>query len=100
MQVHLQLVLSRQARGTHPEIGDDHMQHQYRNGLPAAELQGALWRKSSFSGYQGNCVEVAQLDSGEVAVRNSRFPAGPALVFTPAEWTAFVNGVGSGEFPA
>jgi Domain of unknown function (DUF397) len=76
------------------------MQYQDRNGLPAAEIPGAVWRKSSFSGYQGNCVEVAKLDSGEVAVRNSRFPAGPALVFTPAEWAAFVNGVEFGEFPA
>jgi hypothetical protein len=76
------------------------MQHQHCNGLPAAEIPDAVWRKSSFSGHQGNCVEVAKLDSGEVAVRNSRFPAGPALVFTPAEWTAFVSGVEYGEFPA
>jgi Domain of unknown function (DUF397) len=76
------------------------MQYQDRNGLPTAEFPGAVWRKSSFSGYQGNCVEVAKLDSGEVAVRNSRFPAGPALVFTSAEWAAFVSGVEVGEFPA
>jgi hypothetical protein len=75
------------------------MQHEIGNGQSATLLPGANWRKSSFSGYQGNCVEVAGLESGEVAVRNSRFPEGPALVFTPAEWTAFVNGVENGEFP-
>lgn len=75
------------------------MQREYRNGQSADLIPGADWRKSSFSGYQGNCVEVAELDSGDVAVRNSRFPEGPALVFTPAEWTAFVSGVEIGEFP-
>jgi hypothetical protein len=75
------------------------MQHEYRNGQSAALLLGANWRKSSFSGYQGNCVEVAELESGEIAVRNSRFPQDAALIFTPAEWTAFVSGVGNGEFP-
>jgi hypothetical protein len=61
-------------------------------------LQGAVWRKSSKSGASGNCVEVAALDSGDVAVRNSRHPAGPALVFTRAEWFAFLGGVENGEF--
>lgn len=69
-----------------------------RSGWPAALLTGAAWRKSSFSGELGNCVEVADLSDGEVAVRNSRHPEGPALVFTPAEWTAFVAGVVHGEF--
>lgn len=46
----------------------------------------------------GNCVEVAALDSGGFAVRNSRHPAGPALVFTRAEWLAFLGGVEHGEF--
>jgi hypothetical protein len=68
------------------------------NGRSAVELPGAVWRKSSFSGYQGNCVEVATLETGEVAVRNSRHPVGPALVFTPAEWSAFVGGAVNGEF--
>lgn len=69
-----------------------------RNGCSAALLTGAAWRKSSLSGELGNCVEVASLASGEFAVRNSRHPAGPALVFTPAEWAAFVGGVMQGEF--
>jgi len=46
----------------------------------------------------GNCVEVAFLAGGQVAVRNSRHPDGPALVFTPQEWDAFVGGAKDGEF--
>ncbi|GEL20773.1 DUF397 domain-containing protein [Pseudonocardia asaccharolytica] len=73
------------------------MPNQDRDDSSAARLHGAVWRKSSFSG-QHACVEVANLDGGEVAVRHSRHPGGPALVFTPAEWTAFVAGVQHGEF--
>jgi hypothetical protein len=70
----------------------------YQNGIAAAELTGAQWRKSSRSGALGNCVEVAQLASGEIAVRNSRFPTGPALVYTREEIAAFVAGAKDGEF--
>ena len=57
------------------------------------------WIKSSYSGPTGgNCVEVAFLADSQVAIRNSRHPDGPALVFTPAEWTAFLGGVRDGEF--
>ena len=62
------------------------------------DLSTAVWRKSTKSGATGNCVEVAALDSGDFAVCNSRHPAGPALVFTRAEWFAFLGGVENGEF--
>lgn len=68
------------------------------NGMPAELLADAQWRKSSHSGALGNCVEVAPLASGEIAVRNSRFPAGPALVYTRAEMSAFLAGAKDGEF--
>lgn len=56
------------------------------------DLSTAVWRKSTHSGNNGGeCVEVATNIPGIVAVRDSKNPAGPALVFTPAEWTAFLN---------
>ncbi len=68
------------------------------NGVPAADLGSVVWRKSTSSNPSGECVEFAVLDSGDVAVRNSRDPHGPALVYTPAEISAFVHGVKAGEF--
>ena len=69
------------------------------NGMAASELPGVRWRKSRRSGPQGgNCVEIAHLPGGQVAIRNSRHPAGPVLVFTPAEWAAFVGGARDGDF--
>jgi Domain of unknown function (DUF397) len=63
-----------------------------RNGMGAGELRGITWVKSSRSGPTGgNCVELAALPGGTVAVRNSRHPEGPALVFTATEWDAFVR---------
>jgi Domain of unknown function (DUF397) len=68
-------------------------------GMNASGLTGATWTKSTRSGPTGgNCVEVAFLPGGDVAMRNSRHPDGPALVFTPAEWSAFLGGARDGEF--
>jgi hypothetical protein len=69
-----------------------------QNGVSADLLGGVDWRKSRMSGAVGNCVEVATLESGEIAVRNSRFPDGPALIYTKAEMAAFLAGAKSGEF--
>jgi Domain of unknown function (DUF397) len=68
------------------------------NGVPAGQLPGARWRKSARSSAQGNCVELAKLAGAEVAIRNSRHPQGPALVFTEAELDAFLEGVKDGDF--
>lgn len=62
---------------------------------------GALdihWRKSTASNPSGNCVEMAELAGGDIAVRNSRHPKGPVLVYTRAEIAAFLQGVRGGEF--
>jgi hypothetical protein len=56
------------------------------------------WTKSSLSGANGNCVEVADLSGDPIKVRNSRDANGPILRFTPPEWDAFLGGVRNGEF--
>jgi hypothetical protein len=62
-------------------------------------LEGAVWRRSSFTqNGGGNCVEIAPLAEGHVGVRDSKNPTRPALVFTPGEWTAFLDGVKADEF--
>ncbi|MEU1956961.1 DUF397 domain-containing protein [Nocardia rhamnosiphila] len=61
------------------------------------DLAGAKWFKSSRSGGAKECVEVAFLDGGRVGVRDSKNPAGPALVFTAAEWDAFTGGTRGGR---
>jgi hypothetical protein len=68
------------------------------NGIPAPDLADVTWQKSKFSNPNGACVEVAHLPSGEIAVRNSRFPNGPALVYTKAEIAAFLAGAKDNEF--
>ncbi|WP_425455401.1 DUF397 domain-containing protein [Amycolatopsis palatopharyngis] len=71
---------------------------QVRNGMSADLLSSANWRKSRHSGAVGNCVEVAPLAGGEIAMRNSRFPGGPALIYTREEIAAFLAGAKDGEF--
>jgi Domain of unknown function (DUF397) len=71
---------------------------QVNNGIPADQLTSVQWHKSQASNPSGSCVELARLRDGGVAVRNSRHPAGPALIYTRAEVEAFLGGVKNGEF--
>ncbi|MBN6057302.1 DUF397 domain-containing protein [Nonomuraea sp. RK-328] len=61
-------------------------------------LDNAEWHKSSASGDNGQCVEVATNLPGIIAVRDSKNPQGPVLTFTPGEWMAFLKGAVQGEF--
>jgi hypothetical protein len=56
------------------------------------------WRKSRRSDGGGNCVEVATAGDGTIGVRDSKNKTGPVLSFTPDAWTAFLEGIRSGEF--
>ena len=74
------------------------MQNVY-NGMPAGGLSSVTWQKSQRSNPSGNCVELARLPEGEgYAIRNSRDPEGPVLLFTPSEIDAFVRGAQDGDF--
>ncbi|MFI6007982.1 DUF397 domain-containing protein [Streptomyces sp. NPDC051243] len=58
------------------------------------DLTAAVWRKSSYSaGGANDCVEVADSYPGVVPVRDSKIPAGHALIFGASSWSAFVQGV-------
>jgi hypothetical protein len=58
---------------------------------PDRDLTQARWRTSSYSGSGNQCVEVAALTGEHRAVRDSKDPHGPALMFTPDEWRGFVE---------
>ena len=63
------------------------------------DLTSAPWRKSSYSGSNGDCIEAALgFIPGAVPVRDSKDPEGPALVFPAAAFAAFVGAVKAGEF--
>ena len=81
------------------------------------DLSRARWRKSGYSGQNGNCVEVAGwrkssfsaqngacVEAGTagpaIAVRDSKDPDGPRLAFGPSAWRAFAASLKAGGFPA
>lgn len=53
------------------------------------------WRKSSYSGQSGSCVEVAPVETTAVAVRDSKNPSGPAFTVAPAAWSRFIKSIRS-----
>lgn len=77
---------------THPTAHDD----------TPVDLSHVEWRVSSRSGSGagGTCVEVGPLndDTGRVALRHSQHPNGPVIIYTRAEWDAFLTGAKDNEF--
>jgi uncharacterized protein DUF397 len=67
----------------------------------ASELAGVAWRVSTRTGNGGgNCVEAGPVldGTGRVAVRHSHHPHGQVILYTRAEWEAFIAGAKDGEF--
>lgn len=65
--------------------------------MTPVDLSRAQWKKSTRSSGNGQCVEVADLDAA-VALRDSKDPTGPALLFDRAGWTSFLAGAKGGQF--
>ena len=66
-------------------------------GEPGTELSRALWRKSTHSGGNGSCVEIADLGPA-TAVRDSKDPDGPKLIIAAAGWRTFIDDVTAGVY--
>ncbi|QFQ97290.1 DUF397 domain-containing protein [Streptomyces phaeolivaceus] len=62
-----------------------------------SQLRDAQWQTSSFSSGGTNCVQIAFLDDGIVALRDSKNPNKPAHLFTDSEYDMFVSGIMHGE---
>ena len=65
--------------------------------MDAHQLHRAQWRTSTHSGQNGSCVQVAANLPGIVAVRDSKNPPGPELIFTPGEWRRFATSIRTGR---
>jgi Domain of unknown function (DUF397) len=80
-------------RARRPGAGTGGAQEECPGTLPLA------WRKSSWSAYNGNCVEVAGLGAGLIAVRDTKqLGTGPVLCFDQTAWDSFLAGVKNGDF--
>jgi hypothetical protein len=73
------------------------MEEEQPMSLTDSERRDLKWRKARMSGANGACVEVATT-LGRIAVRDSKDPEGPVLIYTRAEWEAFLDGAKNGEF--
>jgi len=72
-------------------------QSERRVFLSDAERSGLAWLKAQSSAGNGQCVEIASA-TGKIAIRDSKDPDGPILVYTPGEFRAFLDGARNGEF--
>jgi hypothetical protein len=67
------------------------------NGIPARDLPGVTWRRSRRSSPNGNCVEIAAVGRESMAVRDSKDPDGPALIYSPAAIARLIEAVRIGN---
>jgi hypothetical protein len=65
--------------------------------LSEAERSALFWLKAQASGGNSQCVEIAST-ADKIAMRDSKDPDGPILVYTPTEFSAFLEGARNGEF--
>ncbi len=72
----------------------------YRSrAVTSADVSQASWRKSTFSHLNGNCVEIGRLLPDRIGIRDTKDNGtGPVLIFTGAEWDAFIAGAKEGQF--
>jgi hypothetical protein len=56
-------------------------------------VDSAIWRKASYSGNSGNCVEAGVTDAGRVLVRDTTDRDGGTLAFTADAWRGFMDGL-------
>jgi hypothetical protein len=78
--------------GATEDAGDFQAKHEIAGFIQAT------WRKSSWSSFNGNCVEVAELGGGRIGVRDTKDRGlGPTLLFADAAWRSFIDGVKNGR---
>ena len=65
--------------------------------LSEVERANLAWLKAQASTHNGQCIEIASAP-GKIAIRDSKDPDGPILVYTSAEFNAFLDGARNGEF--
>ncbi|MGW7006651.1 DUF397 domain-containing protein [Streptomyces sp. NPDC054933] len=68
--------------------------------LYAIDFADVVWRKSSYTANNGNCVGVAQMSVPAVAVRDSKRTDIPAARVSAAAWASFVTAVATGSLTA
>jgi hypothetical protein len=61
------------------------------------DLSRTRWRTSTYSGGNGDCVEIGTLGQA-VAVRDSKHPTVPGLFVSRGTWRSFIRAVKTGVY--